>query len=93
MPLAANRQTRIAIAWDQNPDYSNYEFRPSADYDLEILDPNGQLMTYVWSNSYDNTYEVVDFTPSAAGTYTARIIKTRCDLTPKYMGFAYYQVP
>lgn len=37
LPLVAGRQTRVAIAWDQNPDYANDEFRPSADHDLVIV--------------------------------------------------------
>lgn len=88
MPLTQGKLTRVAIAWDQNPAYTYYNNQPSADIDLLIQAPNG---TYIaGSTSWDNTYEVVQFTPSVTGTYKILIWKSRCSLTPKFLAWAYY---
>lgn len=89
MPLWANRPARVVVAWDTNPNYGSYAVRPSADIDMTILSPTN---TYVaGSLSWDNTHEIVEFTPPVAGTYTLRINKYRCDLTPMWLGWAWYQ--
>lgn len=87
--LNANQRTRATIAWDNNPDYSDYVNRPSADLDLQVVDPSGIVVA--GSYSFDNTYEIVDFTPSISGTYKLRVNKFRCDLTPKWLGWAWRQ--
>lgn len=79
---------RMVIAWDNDPAYSNYASQPSADLDLEILDPNGYVVGR--SASYDNTYEIVDTRLSTAGYYTVQVKKWRCDLSPRYLGWAWY---
>jgi hypothetical protein len=87
MNLFAGRPTRAVIAWDTATEYDYYYFRPSADLDLEVLDPSGNVV--VRSNSYDNTYEIVEFTPAVSGNYTLRVVKWRCDADPGYLGFAW----
>lgn len=87
--LNANQRTRATIAWDNNPEYSDYVNRPSADLDLQVVDPSGTVVT--GSYSYDNTYEILDFTPKTAGNYKLRVNKYRCDLTPKWLGWAWRQ--
>jgi hypothetical protein len=89
MPLWANRPARVVIAWDTNPNYTSYAVRPSADIDMTILSPTNSYVT--GSLSWDNTHEIVEFTPPVAGTYTLRINKFRCDLTPMWLGWAWYQ--
>jgi Subtilase family len=93
MSLLAGRPTRAVMAWDTNPP-SNfflvglYAYRPTADLDLEILDPSGNMVDV--SNSYDNTYEIVQFTPAVSGDYTLRAVKYRCDGTDAgFLGFAW----
>jgi hypothetical protein len=87
MYLYAGYPTRVVIVWDQNPWYVNYATQPSADLDLEIYDP---AMAWVdGSYSWDNTYEIVEFTPATDGTYTIQVDQTRCDANPKYIGWAW----
>lgn len=87
--LTAGQRTRATIVWDNNPEYSDYANRPSADLDFQIVNASDQVVTS--SSSFDNTYEIVDFTPSTSGTYKLRVKKWRCDLTPKYLGWAWRQ--
>jgi hypothetical protein len=87
--LNAGQRTRATIVWDNNPDYSDYANRPSADLDFQIINSSDQVVAS--SSSYDNTYEIVDFTPSSSDTYKLRVKKHRCDLTPKWLGWAWRQ--
>lgn len=87
MTLTAGVRTRATIAWDQNPGYGSYASQPSADLDLHVLGPAGAIVAA--SSSWDNTSEIVDFTPSVSGNYTLRVNKFRCDLTPRWLGFAW----
>jgi hypothetical protein len=89
MSLTSGRAARAVIVWDQNPQYPYYSSQPSADLDLQIVGPSGNIVAS--STSADNTYELVAFTPSVSGTYTMRVIKYRCDLTPYYLGGAWSQ--
>lgn len=91
MYLRAGRRVRAVIAWDTDPNYGGYSSRPSADLDLSILSPGGWGVA--GSASWDNTFEIVDFTPATTGTYTLRINKFRCDASPRYLGYAWYQLP
>jgi hypothetical protein len=89
MNLTAGERTRVAIAWSTNDDYVNYTTRPDADLDLHILGPNGEWIT--GSFRYDNTAEIVDFTPPTSGTYTVRVSKFRCDHTnQRWLGWAWH---
>jgi hypothetical protein len=45
------------------------------------------------SSSWDNTYEIVDFTAPTTGVYKLRVHKFRCDMSPRYLGYAWYQLP
>lgn len=87
MSLTAGVPTRVAIAWDQNPSYANYASQPSADLDLQIVNASNVVVSS--SSSWDNTYEIVNFTPTVSGNYTLRVKKYRCDLTPQWLGFAW----
>ena len=90
MNLQAGRLTRLAIVWDQNPDYASYGVRPSADLDLIVRNP-ANTATVATSVSFDNTYEVVQFTPSSAGTYRIMVAKARCNLTPRFLAWGWIQ--
>lgn len=85
--LTAGVRTRVAIAWDTDPAYASYASRPGADLDLRVLNSAGTTMAS--SLSYDNTYEIVEFTPSSSGAYRIRVNRVRCDYNPRYLGWAW----
>ena len=85
--LKANRRARVALAWDNDPAWSSYSSRPSADFDLEVLAPGGTPVAT--SDSNDNSYEIVDFTPSIDGTYTLRFTRYRCNYPPWVVAWAW----
>ncbi|WP_224366793.1 S8 family peptidase [Hyalangium versicolor] len=89
MSLTSNRTTRVAVVWDTNPSYSQYANRPSADLDVTVIGPTGAFVAS--SSSWDNTYEMIEFTAPQTGVYTVRVTKYRCDLTPKWLGWSWYQ--
>jgi len=85
--LSADQLFRAVIVWAQDPSYSEYATRPAADLDLVVIGPNEEVIT--GSFSEDNTYEIVHFVPSVAGTYRLEVRKTRCSADPKYLGWAW----
>jgi len=87
MYVTAGTRLRAAIAWDNEINYIDYANRPSADLDLLVLDPAGSVVAS--SASWDNTYEIIDFTPTTTGTYKLRVIKFRCDMSPRWLGWAW----
>lgn len=91
MYLAAGRRVRVVIAWDNDPAYTNWASQPCADLDLRVMSPTGVAVAS--SNSWDNTYEIAEFTPAVSGTYTLRVHKFRCDYNPRYLGWAWFQLP
>jgi hypothetical protein len=95
MSLTAGHPTRVVLVWDQNPDYSFYATQPSADLDMQIWRTSSPLekQPVATSASWDNTYEIVQFMPAVSGTYVLRINRFRCDLTPGYMGWAWWAQP
>ena len=90
MYLYAGMRTRVVISWVTDPAYTSYNStsRPGADLDLRII-RNTTGATVASSASFDNTYEIVDFTPSATGYYTIQVVKSRCSSSPKYLGWAW----
>lgn len=87
--VSAGQKVRVAIVWDSHPD-SNHPPTTDplqSDLDLYILDPNGN--TVAFSTSYDNSYEIVEFTPTVTGVYTARVQQYRFEGSYEYLGFAY----
>ena len=77
----ASREQAIASYWTQR----------SADYDLVILNPSGTKVAQ--STSWDNTYEIVDFNPAVSGTYTIRVVRDRCDVSPRTLAYAWWRTP
>jgi len=49
------------------------ENRPMSDWDLEIYDPNGELISY--SRARNGNVEIAEFDPNLTGNYTVKIIK------------------
>jgi subtilisin family serine protease len=93
MFLLAGKRTRIVIAWDTETAWynSNYSYGPSADLDLSLVGPGGVFVAS--SASYDNTFEVIDVTPSMTGTYQLRIDRFACGQDPRYLGWAWTRDP
>lgn len=89
--LNADRRTRVAIAWNTDPAFSDtrYKNRPSADLDLQILGPDGRVAAR--SVSFDNTYEIVELYPAATGQHTLRVRRKDCLASPRRLGWAWYQ--
>lgn len=92
---AAGRTVRAVIAWDSTTAAPVSSTTPpasdpvlNADIDLQIF-YNGTLVT--GSYSYDNSYEIVEFTAPYTGTYTARVYATRFDGPSEYLAFAWWQ--
>jgi hypothetical protein len=86
--IYAGQRTRIAIAWSINPGDSQYygtNSNPSADLDLQIYRGTTQVAS---SSSFDNAYEIVDFTPTISGTYDIKVRKYMCR-SVKYLGWAW----
>jgi Subtilase family len=72
--LRADQRLRASISWTADPSAADHANRPSADLDLEVRGPSGS----VFSASWDNTSEIVDFRAPTAGTYEIRVINFRC---------------
>lgn len=89
MYLTAGRRTRVVLAWNQDTNYSRYAERPAVDLDLQILRPNGSVQA--GSYSWDNTYEIVDFTPTVSGWHTIRVRRHRTSGSINGIGVAWYQ--
>ncbi len=87
MALVAGQTVRVAIVWDNDPDYVNYDSEPCADIDLTILGPSGAYLTGY--GSFDDTYETLQFTASTTGVHTLRLHKFRCSLSPQYLAWAW----
>jgi hypothetical protein len=85
--LTGGQRTRATIAWDNDPNYSSYASQPGADLDFQVV--NSSNVVVASSASYDNTYEIVDFTPSTTGSYKLRVNKYRCDYSPRWLGWAW----
>ena len=56
--------------------------------DLTVRGPGGSAVASSWS--WDNTYEIVEFTPSVSGTYSLTNLKYRCD-RGTYLGWSWRQ--
>jgi hypothetical protein len=87
----AGETVRVAIGWNSTTNTATSTTPPTtdvlnADLDLHVYAPNGSYVTS--SSSYDNSYEIVEFTASSTGTYTAQVNAYRFDGNYEYLGFA-----
>lgn len=90
----AGKKVRVALVWDTNPLQTTYNrtSQPSSDLDLRVF-KDGVRVAY--SASYDNTFEVVEFTAPATGVYEIRVYLRRwgeggtSDAYRTYMGLAW----
>lgn len=88
MPLTAGVKARVVMAFSTDPNYVNYNYWPSADLDIQIKDPSGNVVDGSYSGR--NTYEIVEFTPVVTGNYQLNLIKYSCT-SSKYLGWAWYK--
>jgi subtilisin family serine protease len=85
---------RVAIVWWANADTptNNYSFsRLDTDLDLSVYDPDGQWVTL--SVSFDNNYEMVEFSAWKPGDYQIVVYKYRADEPSNHLGIALAMVP
>lgn len=84
--ITQGNKTAVSISWLNNGNYT-YDNRTAShpigtDFDLSVYSPSGSRVCS--SASWDNPYEVCDFTPSESGTYKVRIQRyTLRDTTAK----------
>lgn len=71
----AGEEVRIALAFLHSPLASNDINSDIANLDLKIYSPSGSLVASSTTNN--NNIEIVKFTPTVTGTYTAKIIQTQ----------------
>jgi hypothetical protein len=87
----AGQTVRVAIGWNSTTNPATSTTPPTtnvlkADLDLNVYAPNGSYVTS--SASYDNSYEIVEFTATSTGTYTAKVNAHRFDGDYEHLGFA-----
>jgi len=81
----AGQRVKVALVWDSTPT-SDYLTDPlKADLDLYVLGPN----QFQGSASFDNSYEVVDFTATATGNFQIKVKNFRFDGFNEYVGVAW----
>lgn len=78
---------RFAIAWDAHTGSNYTTVALEADLDLHVYDPDGIRVAY--SVSWDNPYEVVEFTATKTGQYRAWVRDWRFDASYEWLGLAW----
>jgi hypothetical protein len=84
---------RTAISWWSNADCAsesncNYD-RLDTDLNLAVYAPDGSLVSGGYSASWDNNYELVDFTAPQTGQYSIGVYKASANETSNYVGVAW----
>lgn len=81
----AGQRVKVALVWDSTPT-SDYVTDPlKADLDLIVSGPTQTL----YSSSWDNSYEVVDFTAAASGNFQIKVHNYRFDGLNEYVAVAW----
>ena len=81
----AGQRVKVALVWDSNPSFDYTTDPLQADLDLNVIGPG----TTQWSSSWDNSYEVVDFTAAASGNHTIRVRNFRFNGNHEFVGVAW----
>lgn len=80
------QKVRVAIAWAHKMPLGNTMTQPTTDLDLQVFCGSTSLGI---SSSYDNNYEIVEFTATSCPTsYTAKISNFRSSSGDEHIGFA-----
>lgn len=90
----AGKTVRAAIAWDSTPSAPGTGTAPTsdpllADLELAVYAPNGTVVATSYSK--DNSFEIVEFTAPATGTYIARVFARSFQGSSEYLAFAWWQ--
>ena len=81
----AGQRVKVALVWDSTPT-SDYLTDPlKADLDLYVVGPS----QFQASASWDNSYEVVDFTPAISGNFQIKVKNFRFDGANEYLAVAW----
>jgi hypothetical protein len=88
--LQSGLRTRVAIAWSTWHKYADYTNTPSADLNLVVNDPSGNPANK-FGQSFDNTYEWVEFVTAVPGNYSLFIQNRYCSAMNGVVGWAYWQ--
>ena len=81
----AGQRVKVALVWDSTPS-SDYVTDPlKADLDLYVYGPTQSL----FSTSWDNSYETVDFTAAASGNFQIKVHNYRFDGFNEYVAVAW----
>ncbi|MGH8655880.1 MAG: PPC domain-containing protein [Gammaproteobacteria bacterium] len=83
---SAGQKVRVVIVWSHKTPLGNAMTEPTTDLDLTILRPRGGAVGS--STSFDNNYEIVEFTAPVTGAYTARITNIRASVGMEFIGLA-----
>lgn len=80
------QKVRVAIAWDHKMPLGNSITQPTTDLDLQVFCGSTLVAS---STSYDNNYEIVEFTANSCPSgYTAKISNFRTSTDFEHIGFA-----
>lgn len=82
----AGQKVRFVVVWAHKMPLGSTATEPTTDLDLTVLDPSGAFVA--GSVSFDNSYEIVEFTAPVTGTYTARISNFRSSPGSEFIGLA-----
>jgi len=90
--IPAGKKVRVVAAWDSHPPDSHPPYGTindplQSDFDLIVYDPNGEQVEV--SSSYDNNYEIGQFTAEMSGNYQARVVKYRFEGASERLALAY----
>jgi len=88
----AGQKVRAVISWNSQPDNNHPPLYDDlkTDLDLVVFGPTNNFVTT--SNSYDNNYEIVEFTAPTTGQYRLQNTRIRFDGSSDRVGFAYCYV-
>jgi len=83
---SAGQKVRVVVVWSHKTPLGNTMTEPTTDLDLTVLRPSGGAAGS--STSFDNNYEIVEFTARVTGAYTARITNIRPSVGMEFIGLA-----
>ncbi|HET8783039.1 MAG TPA: S8 family serine peptidase, partial [Pyrinomonadaceae bacterium] len=81
----AGQRVKVAMVWDSTPTADYLTDPLKADLDLYVVGPN----QFQYSASWDNSYEVVDFTPATSGNFQIKVHNYRFDGANEYVAVAW----
>src|SRR5439155_5591024 len=91
--VAKGQNVRVALVWDSHTSGSNNLSKTdtlTADLDLRVTFPDGVTRS---SLTFDNAYEMVEYTPTAGGTATIHVGATRFDASSEPFALAWVKWP